>query len=845
MKTRLLLFVLIFFGSLSAFSKKSPLPSDPAGTPLVAKKLIVNNLDSMIFDLANATITATYLDLPIYIKSDSLIHAIDYAIKFNLAKLTYSTTADFITNDPSQVSLAFFNPSTLFLKYTCTTQQQAGFPVTGISYLTKIRFMLAAPCVSITAADFTNISTYLDGIRCGFIVTNSNFGQYIPNAGFSNNPTCANSNVQFSDASTVGNGAITSWFWNFGNGATSTSQNPSTTYTATGAASATLIVTTAIGCKDTVITQLTVNDTPVSSFSYSFDCLKDSVLFTNTSGIASGSITASLWDFGDGSGTSGLTSPAYHYNASGIYTVALTSTSGFSCSSTTTLAVLLNNKITADFTITALNYCVGSLLSFSDASTYSSPINLWSWNFGDGGNSTQQHPSHTYTASGTYPVNLVSTATDGCNGTVTKSLVIHALPVVQFAASGTVACAGSSIGFNDLSTAAAGSGYRWHFGDGNTSAVQNPLYIYVQAGTYPVKLVVTTPAGCADSLTKPSLITIQPSPLTNFSLSSTCVMTAINFVDNTSISGGSISSWSWSFGDSGTSTLQYPNNTYSVTGTYTVSLTATSDLGCAGTLTQAVVIGTKPLINFDYTSGITDCSGQALAFNNLSTPATGPSYSWSFGDGTGSTLKNPAHTYSVSGSYSIKLVVANPGGCADSLSKPYLLTLPLPAIALFSDSTTANAVVAFTNLSGNAVKVSWDFGDNQTSATNNPTHTFPDVRSYEVCLTAYNQLDCPNTICKDVYVGLSSIVAIPSGFTPNEDNVNDVLKVRGGPFTEMQFQIFNEWGNLLFSSGSQDLGWDGNFNGEAQPVGLYEYSLKAKTQDNKKINLYGAVNLTR
>src|SRR5262249_14360968 len=161
-----------------------------------------------------------------------------------------------------------------------------------------------------------------------------------------------------------------------------------------------------------------------------------------------------------------------------------------------------------------------------------------------------------------------------------------------------------------------------------------------------------------------------------------------------------------------------------------------------------------------YTSGVVDCAGQVLTFNNLSTPATGPSYSWSFGDGTGSTVKNPAHTYSLSGSYSIKLVVANPGGCADSLTKPYLLTLPLAAVALFSDSTIANGVVSFNNLSTNAVKVSWDFGDNQTSATSSPQHNFPDVKTYEVCLTAYNQLDCPNTICKDIYVGLSSIVAI-------------------------------------------------------------------------------------
>jgi hypothetical protein len=75
--------------------------------------------------------------------------------------------------------------------------------------------------------------------------------------------------------------------------------------------------------------------------------------------------------------------------------------------------------------------------------------------------------------------------------------------------------------------------------------------------------------------------------------------------------------------------------------------------------------------------------------------------------------------------------------------------------------------------------------------------------------------------------------------------VNDVLRVRGGPFLEMLFQVYNQWDNLLFSSTSQDLGWDGTFKGELQPVGVYEYILNARTMDNKKVKLYGPVNLIR
>lgn len=842
MKTKAFLCVLLILGGFSLFSKNTPASSSPKAAGVAPfSKLIINNLDSMIFDLASATITATYLDLPIYVKSDDVINGIDYAMKFNMAKLTYSTTSDLLPNDPTIVSLAYFNQTTLFLKYTGTSQQS--FPANA-TYITKIRFAINTPCTMIDTSDFTNLAAYLNGVRCGFRKTKLDFSQFIPTANFNTSPPCSNTGMLHTDASTVTTGAINAWQWSFSNGGTSTQQNPSVTFTATGTEASTLIVTTAMGCKDTVVKQFPINDSPVSSFTYSFDCLKDSVIFTNSSTIPSGAIVGSLWDFGD-QGVSTATNPVHHYNASGFFTVTLVSTSGFSCTSATTVQVALNNKVAANFTLTSNNQCQGSVISFSDMTTYVNPINAWNWNFGDGSTSTLQHPTHTFTASGNYSVTLTSTSTDGCKGTITQVIIIDALPTVQFAASTTSACAMVPINYNDLSTTPPGSAYLWYFGDGNTSSLQSPAHTYTAGNVYAVKLVVTTPGGCADSLTKNAYLTVHSLPVPGFSLTSACILVNISFIDTTSIAGGSITSWAWDLGNGSTSTLQHPSNTYSTAGSYTVSLTSTSDLGCVATRTRVIVLSSKPVVNFNYSNGLLNCSGQEVNFSNLSTPAIGPSYLWNFGDGLISVLQSPSHTYSAAGNYSIQLIVINPGGCSDSLTKSYVATLPAPAVPLFADSVVANAVVSFTNLSTNAVGVSWDFGDNQGSNLDDPTHTFAEAATYQVCLTAYNALDCPQSLCKDIYVGLASIVAVPSGFTPNLDNVNDVLRVRGGPFLEMRFQVFNEWGNLLFHSTSQNEGWDGNFNGEAQPVGVYEYILKGKTIDKKTVNLYGAVNLTR
>ncbi len=840
MKAKIVLFFLIFLGSSHLLFSNEPQPV-PSSTPPLLSKLIINGNDSILFDLANATITATYLDLPVYATSDDFIIAVDYALRFNTAKLTYSSNID-MTTDPTFQFFAYYNQSDLTLRFTSSSLQNVvmGAPIV------KIRFTLTSPCVPITDADFTYYEAYLNGDFCSYGMKNAGtvISNPIPVANFNHGPGCLNSNTPFTDISTIAGGSITGWQWNFSNGSSATQQNPSSAYTTTGTAAATLIVTSSLGCMDTVVKTFTVNETPTSSFSYSFDCIKDSVLFTNTSAIPSGSITSSLWDFGD-LGSSTLSNPAHHYNASGIYTVSLVSTSNFSCSATGTLAVNLTNKVNAIFTFTSGNNCLGSATSFTDGSTYTNPITGWSWDFGDGGTSTQQNPSHTYTASGTYSITLTSTSTDGCKGTITKTVTINALPNIQFTASTVTACANAAVSFTDLSTAAPGSTYLWHFGDGNTSAAQNPSYSYTAGGSYSVKLVVQTPGGCTDSLTKPSYITVNDSPVAGFSLSGTCVMSNIRFTDNSSIATGSVVSWSWDFGDSHTSTLQNPNNTYSVTGSYTVSLTSTSDLGCSGSTTQTIIISNKPTANFAYTTGTLDCSGQSLVFSNLSTPASGPTYFWSFGDGGSSVLQNPVHTFSANGFYGIKLVVANPGGCADSLIKPYNPLLPTPATALFKDTVVSNAVVSFSNQSTNSIKVAWDFGDGQTSVIDNPIHTFPNIGTYKVCLTAYNTLSCTSSYCRDINVVLSSIVAVPSSFTPNQDDVNDVLKVRGGPLVEMEFKIFNEWGNLLFTSPAQNIGWDGSFNGEPQPVGVYEYVLKGKTAENKRINLYGVINLTR
>jgi gliding motility-associated-like protein len=112
-------------------------------------------------------------------------------------------------------------------------------------------------------------------------------------------------------------------------------------------------------------------------------------------------------------------------------------------------------------------------------------------------------------------------------------------------------------------------------------------------------------------------------------------------------------------------------------------------------------------------------------------------------------------------------------------------------------------------------------------------------------LTAYSSKSCFNTFCDSIKINYSSVLAVPSAFSPNGDNNNDVFKILGGPISKLDLKIFNEWGNEIFVSTSQNDGWDGTYKGLAQPIGSYQYAFTATTVDGKEVTKNGIINLTR
>ena len=487
--------------------------------------------------------------------------------------------------------------------------------------------------------------------------------------------------VNFADQST---GSTTSWSWDFGDGATSTLENPSHVYAAAGTYTVALTATGPGGSNtNTQANLITVGSPPVPPVA-AFTATPTNgplPLTVNFSNQTTGSATSWSWNFGDG-GTSTSQNPSHNYAAGGTYTVSLTAT-GPGGSDPETKVGYINVTPLAEFVAAPLTGTAPVTVAFTDQST--GGATSWFWDFGDETTSTLQNPSHDYTdvLGGNYTVALTATGPGGAN-TKTRLNYINTLavpaPVAAFTGTPTTGAASLGVTFTDQSTGVI-STWAWDFGDGGTSALQNPTHNYFTSGIYTVSLTATGPGG-SDPETKVGYVTVTP--LAEF-LGDPLTGTSPLTVQFTNQSTGGDTSWSWDFGDGGTSTLQNPSHAYTdvLGGNFNVSLIATGP-GGSNTKTRPNYISTAavpaPVAAFSGTplSGTVPLS---VAFTDAST-GTISSWSWNFGDGEASTLQNPTHNYVASGTYTVALTVTGPGGSDPETKVGYITANP----AVFTDS---------------------------------------------------------------------------------------------------------------------------------------------------------------
>ena len=576
-----------------------------------------------------------------------------------------------------------------------------------------------------------------------------------PTAGFTLNTdtACIGQTVNFTNATIInlGGSAISNWAWDYGdgNGQTVTTTTVSHAYATPGSYPVSLIVTDLNGCTSTKTETVVIAPLPTPSFTASptSGCSAPLVVsFTNTS--TSLGATTYIWHFGDG-GSSTLKNPVHTYTANGNYNVTLV-VNQHGCIDSIVIPNKINiQSMNANFVPTPSVVCTGQSMIFSNTSV---PIAATAtWAFGDGSTSTNINPVHTYTAAGTYTVNLSAIAAQGCAGNASQMITVNQTPIAAFTAATTTACSVPfATPFTNNSTGA--TTYHWNFGDGNTSNAANPINTYTSAGVYTVTLTAFNNTGtCSDSVVKNNYIIISP-PVANFTSvpDSGCIPLAVTFTSTSTSTLDPLTSYTWAYGDgnSNITAITNANNTYTVSGVFSPTLTVQTAGGCNNTFVcnNCIKAGTVPVASFSVSPNPI-CYGLPVNFTNTSGgSATG--WQWIFGDGQNSIIQNATHIYGDTGTYQVKLVVFN-HGCSDTSTITPVIVLAPKAQFNYTLSCVNFFTVHFTSTSEGADSLVWEFGDGTQNTSNviNTVHTYTATGTVTCTLTAYNYVThCINSI---------------------------------------------------------------------------------------------------
>ncbi|MFK8101341.1 MAG: PKD domain-containing protein [Saprospiraceae bacterium] len=672
----------------------------------------------------------------------------------------------------------------------------------------------------------------------------------LPNAeiGLSPQTDCSPVTYNFANIST---GGAYAYFWDFGNGNTSTEALPDpqiyTTDTTASVYTVTLIAYSQCGT-DTASQEIIVEPANVQALfvpSVTDGCAPLNVDFVN---YATPGATID-WDFGDGNSSS-ITNISHTYQEPGSYTVI--QYAGSDCGyDTTTLTITVYPGPEVSFSHEAY-VCIENVIEFENNS-----VNTFGhvWDFGDGSTSTLNDPAHIYDTPGTYTVTLTGMSNfNQCPASFTSEVTVLGLPTSSFEPSTTYGCAPLTIDFENNSQGA--NFYEWNFGDGNSSTLFSPTHTFLEPGEYVVTLFATDVNGCVKDTNVFNII-VQTIPAANFDFNrlDQCGLPAeINF---NNLSSGAIG-FSWDFGDGTTSSLNNPTHIFQNSGTYEVKLIATNQFNCTDTSIQELIIHPSPMAEFDVENQ-EGCAPLVARFNNYS--EVGNSYYWDFGDGHISTEKNPIHTYRESGFFDVLLIVSIGDLCYDTLRLESIINVYPQPSAHFDAIDLEDGSFEFVNNSQNATSYYWEFSDGVTSVEKDPVHRFEANGAKQILLESSTEMGCKADTLMTLTPSFFKGLFIPSGFSP-EQGIGDVrlFKPKGAGLKEYKVQVFSTYGQLIWESealkdGQPSEAWDGTYQGKLLPQDVYVWKAygifedgtnwKGEAKENGGYKTVGSVILLR
>lgn len=524
-------------------------------------------------------------------------------------------------------------------------------------------------------------------------------------------------------------------------------------------------------------------------------------------------------------------------------------------------ALLTTNTATSDFEyeINWSNHCDSFMVKFTNKSTGATD---YYWDFGDSVYSTDTNLTHLFSGGGPFVV-MLAAHNDGICGisdtlydTLSFTLMLDTL-LTDFNYTYVPDCDSLLVQFGG--TSSDSSIFAWDFGNGQTSNGNSVSAVYTIPGTYDVTMIVSPIDHCyaRDTLVKPFTFTpLTYTALADFNYNviykNDCDTFVVQF--NNLSSGGT--SYFWDFGNGITSYDTNATVTYAA-GNYDVMLRVNDSRSCSTNDTIGKPLDFTPIItnpNADFDYSITpDCDLVELELTNLSSGAN--QFTWRLNNNIISSdfTPNAPLIYYQPASLNVELTAKGANNCAvnDTASKAIIIPspygYPVADFGFTPSDPEVDEMISFINLSQRAdtTHYEWDFGDGTTSTEVNPKHAYSQEGEYEICLSADNGHDCPDIACKDIPIILIAIVDLPTAFTPNGDDNNDIFIVRGENIIKMHLKIFNRWGELVFESRDPYVGWDGSYKSEPQEMEVYDWLLNATLEDGRDVFRKGNVTLLR
>lgn len=608
--------------------------------------------------------------------------------------------------------------------------------------------------------DLTHYAYHLNGDVDTMVITEF-IDQYIFDADFQLSKTELCNEAEFNYTST--SSGIASWDWKIDGVSINTSSFGSLILPLTDSVKQlTLTAIDSFGC---------IDEKHQSLFLYQPILLVDQdtlICFGSPLNIESSSIAdySYSWDLDDGTTINNDTAISHTYASAGTYNVKLLLTDSNGCVRTENIEPVLVKPIDSDFAPTSVNpICKGDTLSFS-AVDLSNSSYVWTGGSVIGSGSSV---NIVFNSAGLQVVKLTATK-DGCSYTSSSDSIVVNEAKAYFTFEQLNGCLPIEVNFSDSSINPVQ--WNWDFGDGNTSTNVNPNHTYFSMPNDSITLTITDNNGCQKSISN----TIINSLDAIFTAGDTlvCHNTPVTF----STTNPAINIWNWDFGDGSTSTLSNPSHQYDTTGIYTVSLFVSDGQGCEDSVIKTDYVQVKG-VNSSFTfSAPSQCPPVVTSFANSSADAV--SYIWDFGDGANSTIENPTHIYTNSGSYQIMLMATNNMGCVDTLLHPDSILIPGPIVDFNVNQLTGcdSLTISISNNSLNTTSYSFDFGDGSSSQLINPSHTYSQSGTFNITLVAEDSSGCQSFLTYPNPVVISPSPTINFSLPGSDFCINEVFQIQ-------------------------------------------------------------------